>query len=209
MNNNISKGKFIVFEGGEASGKSTQIEILKDRYKNDGNYVFTKEPGGTKIADEIREILITGDKDKLLPLSELALFYAARYEHLQKLVIPSLNQGKNVFCDRFYISTIVYQGMAQNVSMELIEMLNKHYIANIYPDHNFILDIDPKISFSRVESRNKGDERYEKYGMEFHQKIRDGFLSFVKELDNSTLIDASQDIKSIELEIATKLETII
>ncbi len=192
----LSKGKFIVFEGGEACGKTTQIELLKEILPK-SQTIFTKEPGGTKEAEQIRKLVITGSKDKLLAESELLLIYAARFEHVQKVILPALAQGKNVISDRFNLSTKVYQGAARGLAIELIEALDSMILQNFAPDLTFIFDLPVKEIRKRVAKRAGTNERFEKFSDEFHEKIRQGFLTYAKGRKDHVILDASKTAKQL------------
>ena len=207
MKNHISKGKFIVLEGGEACGKSSQIERLK-RNLDPQKFVFTREPGGTKVADEIRKIIVTGDKDKLLPETELALVYAARNEHVQRLILPALNSGKHVISDRFYLSSFVYQGVARGLSHDLIASFNNIFMQNLKPDLTLVFDLDIKIAQRRVKGRNNKDERFEQFDSNFHERIRKGFLNYAKNDPQIKIIDASNTIGQVAKLIKQELEAL-
>ncbi len=195
-------GKFIVFEGGEACGKSTQIKLLQKKFKNNKNYIWTKEPGGTEIAEKIREIVITGDKDKMLPATELALIYAARYEHLHKIILPALKQGKTIVSDRFNLSSFVYQGIARGLSQNFVKKVDKLFLDNFTPDLTFLFDLEIKIAKKRIKQRNNSNERFEQFSADFHQKVRDGFLQYAKKNSKKIkIIDANKTPKTIHQEI--------
>ncbi len=157
---------FITFEGIDGSGKTTQSKLLAN-YLNGYNVVLTREPGGTDFAEKIREVLLTSSIDNI---SELLVFLSMRQEHMKNLILPSLQAGKVVICDRFVDSTVAYQGYGLGVDLELIEKL--HGLLNIrYPDLTFILDVDIKIALQRAKNRNK----YEKMGYNFYNRVRKGF----------------------------------
>ena len=137
---------FITFEGGEGSGKSTQVGLLKDYLDSQSlNTIITREPGGTPSAEILRDLLTRGKVDKWTAMSEALLMWAARYEHIVDVIDPALKAGKNVICDRFYDSTYAYQGIAHNLGIDKMEKLKELIIGDIEPDLTFILDIDPKI----------------------------------------------------------------
>jgi dTMP kinase len=198
----IGKGKFIVFEGGEACGKSTQINLLKNEFSSK-EFTFTREPGGTEIAEQIREIIITGSQDKLLPKTELALIYAARYEHLHKFILPNLDAGINVISDRFTLSSMVYQGIGQDLGSELINIFNNIFLADFIPDLTFIFDLEQEKAQIRINKRNNHNERFEKFPLEFHTKIREAYLNYAHNMQNTQIIDANQSIEDINEQLRT------
>ncbi|MCL2862442.1 MAG: dTMP kinase [Firmicutes bacterium] len=190
-------GKFITIEGTEGVGKSTQIDLIKEYCKtNDINAVFTREPGGVKEAEKIRQIIL--DKDsKLHPLTELLMYLAARSEHLDRVVMPALRKGKTVFCDRFSDSTIAYQGYGRGLYpiQEFCTMIPQQF--NLKIDLTLFLDLPPEESFKRKGGIDYGD-RIEKEGLQFHERVYLGFkeLALLKENQKRIVtIDASGEIK--------------
>lgn len=167
---------FITFEGIDGSGKTTQSKLLADYFRQiygENSVVLTREPGGTDFAEKIRNVLLVNDID---PISELLLFVSTRCEHMKKLILPALKEGKIVICDRFIDSTIAYQGYGFGVSLELIKQL--HELVGIkYPDITFILDIDVNVGLSRAEDKNK----YEEMSINFYNKVRKGFQEIATE----------------------------
>lgn len=165
---------FITFEGIDGSGKTTQSELLASHFKQirgENNVVLTREPGGTDFAEKVRRVLL---KDNIDPISELLLLTSMRYEHVKKLILPALKEGKIVICDRFIDSTIAYQGYGLGVDLELIG--NLHKLVKIRrPDITFILDIDVQVGLSRAKDKNK----YEEMGINFYNKVRKGFQEIV------------------------------
>ena len=195
----MSKGKFITFEGGEGSGKSTQSRLLVESFrKYNINVLNTREPGGTAGAENIRQLLVTGDIHKWEPLTETFLHLAARKDHVEKLIKPSLAKGVFVICDRFSDSTISYQGYGHGLGITLINQLQLLAIENFKPDLTFILDIDIDKGISRADKRGNTEDRYEKMGIKFHKKVRKGFLDIAKK-DNKRcqLINADDTIENI------------
>ncbi len=179
---NSRKGLFISFEGGEGVGKSTQIDLLKkDLINKQFNVVSTREPGGTKEAEELRKFLVTGDKKAWDPYSETLIFNAIRREHINKIILPAIEDGTVVLCDRFIDSTIVYQGMVGNVSEKDLLELHRKYCYNLYPDITFFLDLSPKKGLNRaLKRKNTFENRFENLGINYHQKILNGFDTLQK-----------------------------
>ena len=193
------KPRFISFEGGEGAGKSTQIKLLAKKLAKYGDVVTTREPGGTIEAEIIRNLLVKGKKNKWSGVVETLLLYAARKDHIDKVIAPSLKKNKWVLCDRFKESTIVYQGYGKNVDVNLIKKLDKLITDNLKPSLTFILDIDPKIGLRRSIRKANTETRYEKMSLSFHNKVRKAFKKIAKANKRSfKLINANQDINLIQ-----------
>lgn len=202
---------FITFEGGDGSGKSTQVNLLKD-YLDNLNFetIKTREPGGTPSAEILRDLLTTGEVEKWTPMSEALLMWASRYEHLIQVIEPALNSGKNVICDRFYDSTYAYQGVAHNLGIDKMEKLKKIIIGDIEPDVTFVLDIDPKLGLKRSLDRSNQENRFENYNIDFHNKIRSAFLEIAKKNKNRcVVVDASLNEQEINNLIITVIDNLI
>ena len=173
----MSKGFFITFEGGEGSGKTTQSELLYNNLKQRGfNVIRTREPGGTILAESIREILLKGEKDKMDSLTELYLFAAARKDHIDNIIAPSLKNNEIVICDRFIDSTTAYQGYAGNIDLNIINSINNFTIGSIIPNMTYIFDIDPNIGLKRSINTTSEEIRFEEKDIQYHKKIRSGLL---------------------------------
>ena len=193
------KPRFISFEGGEGSGKSTQIKLLAKKLAKYGDVITTREPGGTIEAEIIRNLLVKGEKNKWSGVVETLLLHAARKDHIDKVIVPNLNNNKWVLCDRFKESTIVYQGYGKNVDIKLIKKLDKLITDNLTPSLTFILDIDPKIGLKRSIRKANTETRYEKMSLSFHNKIRKAFKKIAStNKRNFKLINANQDIDLIK-----------
>ena len=193
------KPRFISFEGGEGSGKSTQIKLLAKKLSKYGDVITTREPGGTIEAEIIRNLLVRGEKNKWSGVVETLLLYAARKDHIDKVIVPNLKNNKWVLCDRFKESTIVYQGYGKNVDIKLIKKLDKLITDNLTPSLTFILDIDPKIGLKRSIRKANTETRYEKMSLSFHNKIRKAFKKIAStNKRNFKLINANQDIDLIK-----------
>ena len=202
---------FITFEGGDGSGKSTQVNLLKD-YLDNLNFetIKTREPGGTPSAEILRDLVTTGEVGKWTPMSEALLMWASRYEHLIQVIEPALNSGKNVICDRFYDSTYAYQGVAHNLGIDKMEKLKKIIIGDIEPDVTFVLDIDPKVGLKRSLDRSNQENRFESYNIDFHNKIRSAFLEIAKKNKNRcVVVDASLNEQEINNLIITVIDNLI
>ncbi len=193
------KPRFISFEGGEGSGKSTQIKLLAKRLAKYGDVITTREPGGTIEAEIIRNLLVKGKKNKWSGVVETLLLYAARKDHIDKVIAPSLKKNKWVLCDRFKESTLVYQGYGKNVDITLIKKLDKIITNNLTPGLTFILDIDPIIGLKRSKRKSNTETRYENMSLGFHNKIRKAFKAIARlNKKKFILINANQDINLIQ-----------
>jgi dTMP kinase len=189
MHNAMGKGLFITLEGGEGAGKSTLVKGLAARLANLGRgVVVTREPGGTIGAESIRNLLVTGDAARWTPLSELCLFYAAREDHLERLVRPALARGEIVICDRFADSTRAYQGQAGGTGRAAVETLDALIVCDTQPDVTLILDIDPAIVLSRAAARRGKEDRFEGKAMAFHTALRAAYLDIASENPHRCLV---------------------
>jgi dTMP kinase len=198
------KGLFLTFEGGEGSGKSVHTKALAEKCrKQDRNVTLTREPGGAPGAEEIRALLVTGEAGRWSAEAETLLNYAARDEHLRRTIRPALAAGGIVICDRFMDSTRVYQGFAGGCDIGFIDMLERHIVADTRPNLTIILDIDPELGLARAKGRGKtGEDRFEKKGLAFHRKIRDGFLAIAKaDPKRCRVIDTTRPSDDVSAEI--------
>ncbi len=196
-------GKFITFEGGEGSGKTTQIKLLQKQLNDAGKKsVLTREPGGCAPADAIRKLLLTGSVDKWHPVAETLLFQAARVEHVERVIKPALERGEIVICDRFLDSTIVYQGIAKGLGVEYIKQLHQFTLGSFAPDLTLILDIEPEIGLKRAHARAGDETRFENMELEFHRNVRNGFLKLAHENPpRYKIINADQSVKDVHKSI--------
>jgi dTMP kinase len=177
----MNSGMFITLEGGEGAGKSTLIKGLSAHLQSVGHEVVTtREPGGTIGAESIRDLLVTGDSNRWTPLSELCLFYAAREDHLERLIRPALNRGAIVLCDRFADSTRAYQGQAGGTGREAVETLDALIVGTTQPNLTFILDIDPEIGLARAAARRGHEDRFEGKALAFHTALRQAYLEIAQ-----------------------------
>ena len=175
------KGFFISFEGIDGSGKSTQIEHLANFLETLGfNVIITREPGGSIGGEQIRNLLLQGEVDRWSAETEILLFTAARRDHLERIILPALEDGKIVICDRFTDSTRMYQGMRGPSLRNLVELLNEKVI-RFDPDLTIVIDINPETSLKRAKSRKTVEERFENFGVELQIKMRQGFIELSKE----------------------------
>ena len=196
-----SPGFFITFEGGEGSGKTTQIQRLAEslvQIISAGSLVITREPGGVPAAESIRDLLVNGDTEKWQPLTEAFLMSAARHEHVEQIIRPALMQNKLVISDRFTDSTIIYQGVVGGVGSQHIDAMNKISCGDIAPDLTIILDMDSQTGLARAGSRGVGEDRFEAKGPAFHEKVRAGFIDLAHtDPERCVIIDASRSADAI------------
>ena len=201
------KGKFIVIEGLDGAGKSTAIRFIKKYLKSHKlSGVYTREPGGTPIAEDLRDILLNNVYDRRIhPYTELLIIYAGRVEHYNNVIKPSLEKSINVISDRFNWSTMAYQGGGRGVSLDKIKMLNSSFIEGVEPDLTIYLDLDPLLCFQRLKKQG-GLDRIEQSGLDFFNKARRTFKYLVQTSDKAVEVDSSQSFKAIENELCQILD---
>jgi dTMP kinase len=204
----VTRGRFITFEGGEGAGKSTQLKRLVARLQAAGrDVVATREPGGSPGAESIRELVLNGAADRWSPVTETLLMYAARRDHIERVIRPALERGAWVVCDRFADSTRAYQGAAGGTSPDLIAAMETHILEDTRPDLTLVFDLSPEAGLERAQSRG-GEMRFESKGLAFHQRLRDGFLAIARaEPDRCALIDASGSIDEVEAQVNAAVDT--
>ena len=194
-------------EGAEGVGKSTNIEFITQYLEQRGiDYVLTREPGGTQLGEKIRELLIAVHEESMSELTELLLVFAARAQHLDKIIEPALAAGKWVVCDRFTDATFAYQGAGRGLSMETIGELESMVQGELRPDLTLILDLDPEIGMQRASNRGELD-RFEREQMSFFRHVRQGYLDIAQaEPERCTVIDAAKSLKDVKLDLLAALE---
>ena len=204
-------GRFITFEGGEGSGKSTQLRLLQKYLESRGiDVVSTKEPGGTEVGLELRHTLVTGDKDKMDPVAEALLYYADRRIHLTKKVWPALARGCWVLSDRFADSTVAYQyyGYNKKVQKETLDSLYRLAVGNFAPELTIIFDIDVETGLARSYVKSQGmtekELRHESRGTEFHNNLRQGFLEIARQNpERCVVLNADKSIEELHREVVS------
>ncbi|MFH1073970.1 MAG: dTMP kinase [Candidatus Firestonebacteria bacterium] len=194
---------FITFEGPEGSGKTTQIKLLVHYLKSRGiSVVETREPGGSEIAEKIRELLLDPRNKKMAAPAELLLYLASRAQHIKDKIKPSLEKGKTVICDRFSDSTMAYQGYARGISKQLIQSMNNFATSGLKPDLTFYVDIDVDIGLRRARKRSGRKDRLELEKTSFHNKVRRGYLALAeKEPGRIKIIRGNGTIEEISKQI--------
>ncbi|MEO9863652.1 MAG: dTMP kinase [Yoonia sp.] len=201
----MTMGRFITFEGIDGSGKSTQSRTLKASLEAAGqDVILTREPGGSPGAEEIRNLVLTGEPDRWSAETEILLFTASRRDHLEKTIEPALAAGQTVISDRFADSTRVYQGATRGDLRGMVDQLHSLMIGR-EPDLTFIIDMDPEVALTRGLARNSGEDRFEDFGLPFQETLRHGFLSLAKSFPaRCVLIDGNREPDAIAADIATQ-----
>ena len=205
---NYKKGIFISFEGPEASGKSTQIKLLKKYFiKNKLKFVVTREPGGTQISEKLRKIVLN-NKIKITNTEEILLLMAARLNHINEIIKPALSKNKIVISDRFADSTFVYQGHLNNFGLNKAIKLHKNILDNFLPKKTFLFLLPPNLIRNRLKKRSASN-KYDKLNIEFHQKIISGYKKLSNNNKRFILIDATLPINDIHNKIINKIDSLI
>ena len=206
----VTRGRFITFEGGEGVGKSTQVRRLADRLRDmvvgGGEVVVTREPGGSPGAEAIRALLVNGPVERWSPISETLLMYAARRDHIERVIAPALDRGAWVICDRFYDSSRAYQGVAGGAPASLLTALKAEVVGDLIPDLTLILDLPAKAGLARAAKRGEDEGRFEAKGAAFHERLRAAFLDIAAhEPERCRVIDADTSIDEVTARIDAAL----
>jgi len=205
-------GVLITFEGGEGAGKSTHVKRLAERLKAQSREVLmTREPGGTPSGEAIRALVVAGDVVRWSAEAEALLNYAARDAHLREAIRPALTRGAIVLSDRFMDSTRAYQGHAGGCDMRLIDELERVVVGATRPRLTLIFDLDPELGLSRAKHRGEAeDDRFERKGVEFHRRLREGFLDIAeREPARCRVIDAAQPIEEVAVAVWTEVSAVL
>ena len=199
----VSRGRFITFEGGEGAGKSTQARRLAAALRASGvEVVETREPGGSPGAEAIRALLLTGEVERWTPTAEALLMYAARSDHLDRVVRPALARGTWVVCDRFADSTRAYQGAGGGVGRDLVEGLEGAVVAEDWPDLTLVFDMPVADGLARAAGRGGDEARFEAKGTAFHERLRQAFLEIAaSEPDRCAIVDATRSMDEVEIAV--------
>ena len=197
-----AKGHFISFEGIDGSGKSTQARLLADHLRDQGHdVILTREPGGSAGAEEIRALVLQGDPDRWSAETELLLFTAARRDHMERLILPALTEGKIVICDRFADSTRMYQGLSRGDLRASVDALHTLMIGR-EPDLTLLIDMDPVQGLARAKGRQGSEERFEDFGTDLQVAMRAGFLALAKEFAHRfAIIDGARDMDTVAQDV--------
>ncbi|MEA3423265.1 MAG: dTMP kinase [Bacillota bacterium] len=193
------KDKIISIEGGDGSGKTTIIEMIENYFiEKKIKYMVTREPGGVEISESIREIVLNKNNTEMDAKTEALLYAAARRQHLAEKVIPQLSSGKVIIFDRYVDSSVVYQGYVRGLGMEEVYNLNLFATEGFLPGLTILLDVEPEVGLKRISENNREKDRLDLEGLDFHEKVREGYLELAKKNpDRIVVIDANQDAESV------------
>lgn len=195
------KGFFIVFEGPDGSGKSTQIALLKEYLEEQGyECLITREPGGTLIGENIRSVILNPDYTQMSPVTEMLLYAASRAQLVSELIGPALEEGKVVISDRFVDSSVVYQGIGRGLGTEAVAQVNEHAVGIYKPDRIFYIDISEEEGLKRKKTQKKLD-RIEQESMDFHRMVSEGYRKVLSGREDVIRLDGEKDIDQLQEEI--------
>jgi dTMP kinase len=209
------KGKFITFEGIEGCGKTSQVKLLVKYLEEKGlRVLMTREPGGTAISEAVREILLSTDFSNMHPHTEVLLYLAGRAQHVSEVIKPALEAGTIIICDRFSDSTFVYQCLVRGIDIHMIETINRFATENISPHITFVLDVDPAEGLRRAKARNqknmREEDRMEREAMDFHQRVREGYLKWAAEYpDRIFVVRSDREKEEVHTEITGIIERVL
>lgn len=202
---------FVTFEGIEGCGKTTQISLLASFFEKIRKpFLLTREPGGTKLGEKIREILLLTNEDQIDPWAELFLYLADRVQHYRQVIFPALQKGKIVLCDRFIDATLAYQGFGRQLDLNWLEEIHWRIMGKIKPNLTFLLDLPPeeglKRAWQRMAKEKIKEDRFEKESLDFHQRVREGYLCLAqREPERFVILNGLQDENSLHQEILQHL----
>jgi dTMP kinase len=207
--------RFITFEGGDGTGKTTQLKALESHLRDNGrSCISTREPGGTSLGKLIRQVLLEVGKQPIASPTELFLYLADRAQHVQEVILPAIDGGKVVLCDRYTDSTLAYQGYGRGIDLDLLRQLNEFANRGVKPDLTLLLDCPVELGLSRTTQRLSSadsargrEDRFEREKVEFHEKVRAGFLTMARaEPERFRIIDASRSVAQVSFEIQSVID---
>lgn len=207
----MKKGCFIIFEGPDGSGKTTVAKLVVEKLKEQGfEVVHTREPGGIDIAEQIRDVILNPDNTAMDAKTEALLYAASRRQHLVEKVIPAINEGKIVICERFLDSSLAYQGYARGLGIDEVLSINKFAIGDFFPDLTIFLDIDEEEGLKRVNSRGITKDRLDAESVSFHHKVVEGYKEVLKRFkDRICVIDAAKPLEEVVAASLSAINTFI
>lgn len=204
------RGIFITLEGPDGSGKSTIVKLLSNYLEERKiDFIFTREPGGTPIGEDIRDIILSNKNIHMSPRTEALLYAASRSQHISEKIKPALEEGKVVICERFVLSSLAYQGVARKLGIEDVNSINEFAIEGVNPDLTLFFDIDPIYALNRKTNKKEGD-RLEKEGLNFHKEVYDGYKELISMYpENIKIIDASKPVRETFEQVRKEIENIL
>lgn len=204
------RGLFITLEGPDGSGKSTIIKLLGDYLRNKGiEFIMTREPGGTLIGEEIRHIILDEKNTSMGAETEALLYAAARGQHIHEKILPAMEQGNIVLCDRFTLSSLAYQGVGRDLGIERVKAINDFAIRGVYPDLILFFHVDPELTLNRKLGKVAGD-RLEQEGNDFHRRVYNGYMELLEMYpENIKIIDATKSVKQVLEQSITEIENLL
>lgn len=204
-------GKFITFEGPEGSGKTSVIVAVKKHFEDAGHsLITTREPGGIKIAEEIRDIILNKENTEMDAHAEALLFAASRSQHFNEKIVPALNENKIILCDRFIDSSLAYQGHARGLGIDNVFEINKFAIGNKLPDLTIFIDVPPSVGLARVFSNTRKVDRLDLESLEFHNKVYEGYMIIAEKYkDRVVIIDGTQKVEKVIEDAIKVIEKIL
>ena len=210
MEENTVNGIFISMEGPDGSGKSTQIELLKQYFEDKGiECVITREPGGTRISEAVRGVILNKDYTEMDYMTELLLYASARAQLVSEVILPALEEGKCVISDRFVDSSAVYQGIARGLGVETVYEINKYATRNRFPDKTFLLDLPAEVGIARKKDQ-KDLDRMEREKLSFHEKVAQGYRDMAeRDSERIVRIDATKSVEEIHEAIITEVRRLV
>lgn len=205
------RGKFVVFEGGEGSGKDTQIARLKELYSSRNDIVFTREPGGTNIGEQIRGLLMSHNTSNMDVQGEMLLFLAARSQLIGEVIAPALSAGKHVICNRFGLSTIAYQiyGRDRMRYMDFLKSINRFVVGDHVPDMCVLLNVTPEIGIARTKNRPGETTRFDAEEIAFHERVQKGYLAHIAEFGAPAVVDADRPLEEVWADVKKAVQSVI
>ncbi|HBM75598.1 MAG TPA: dTMP kinase [Clostridiaceae bacterium] len=202
----MGKGYFISIEGSDGSGKSTQIKLMKEYFASKGfEVVESREPGGTRIGEKVRNIILDNENVEMSPVTEALLYAASRAQHVTEVIRPCLKQGKVIICDRYIDSSIAYQGVGRGLGIDVVSKINSVAIQGIMPDLTVFFDIDPEVALNRKIEDGKAD-RLELEKLEFHKKVYKGYKQIASTNSRIKIIDASRSVMEIHKDVVNIID---
>ena len=206
----MKKGLFLTFEGVDGCGKSTQLSFLTDYLEQQGyDVLLTREPGGCRISEQVRDILLDPENRGMSAEAEMLLYAAARSQHIDETILPALEQGKIVLCDRYLDSSIAYQGYGRGLAEERVREANRYALENCLPDATFLFLLEVGSSFARIESGRESTDRLEQEGRSFFDKVDEGFRKLAEQEPRIRVIDGARSVREVSRELKGKVDEVL